>query len=59
MTGVGRFSEGTTALTVKALVAEAARLGTLTFRANGSGGIVYDFQRQIGTHGDGSLATKL
>ncbi len=56
---VGRFAEGTGTREIKAMVNEAARFGETTFRPSGRGQIIYDFGRQIGTHMDGSAATRL
>ncbi|MFU8803792.1 MAG: polymorphic toxin-type HINT domain-containing protein [Bradymonadaceae bacterium] len=58
-TNVGRFNEGTNARGVKSLVDEAATHGRLSFEGNGRGTIDHNFGRQIGTHSDGSPATKL
>ena len=55
---VGRFAEGTRARDVVRMVDEAATSGQWTW-SNGRASIVHDFQRAIGTHVDGSTATRL
>lgn len=56
---MGRFAEGTRAKDVFNMVREAASTGQVTSQAGGGFSIVKDFGRQIGTHMDGSAATKL
>ena len=56
---VGRFSNGTGARQVRDMVSEAANRGERTWRADGRSSIVHDFGRTIGTHRDGSAATRL
>jgi hypothetical protein len=56
---VGRFAEGTGAREIRAMVDEAATFGKTTFQTSGRGEIIHDFGRQIGTHMDGSAASRL
>ena len=56
---VGKFADGTSLKQIRSMVDEAATYGKTTFQTNGRGGIVHDFGRQIGTHMDGSAASKL
>ena len=57
---VGRFASGTRAKNVASMVDEAIKKGKMTFNASGKGGaIVHDFGHQIGTHMDGSIASRI
>jgi RHS repeat-associated protein len=56
---VGKFAEGTGARQIQSMVDEAATFGKTTFQTSGRGETIYDFGHQIGTHMDGSPATKL
>lgn len=56
---VGRFSQGTTARQIVDMVEEAAERGRWVFNKQGRATIVHDFGRIIGTHQNGSPATRL